>query len=124
MKKKKLKKLKKLRKQQALLSNDKMWSLVAAGSAMMVGMAVKALLNKSWKAVTKQNPPLNPASRDTSWKEAIAWTVASSVAIGVAELIARRGADTLWQKTLGEKPAKRNVSCYDISTRLEHIHRE
>lgn len=97
-------------KNKKLLSNEELWSLVAAGSTMLVGMAVRAALNKSWKAVTKNNPPLNPASADTSWKEALAWTVASSIAVGLGQLLARRGADTLWNQISGGKPGKRNAT--------------
>lgn len=103
-----MKKKKKLQKQ--LISNEEIWSLVAAGSAMLAGAAVKSLLNKSWKRVTKTNPPLNPASADTSWKEALLWTVASSVAVGLAQLVARRGADALWFQASGRKPGKRNAT--------------
>lgn len=103
-------KKKKLKKQKQILSNEEVWGLVAAGSAMLAGIVVRSFLNRSWKAITKQNPPLNPAARNTSWKEAIVWTVASGVAVSVAELIARRGADALWTKVAGQKPEKQNAT--------------
>src|SRR4028119_850772 len=105
-KKKKNKKL--LKKQKKLLKKDEIWGLVAAGSAMLAGMAIRSLLNRSWKAIIKKDPPLDPGARDTSWKEALAWTIASSVAVGVAQVIARRGAETIWEQTVGESPVKEN----------------
>jgi hypothetical protein len=75
---------------------------------MLAGIAIRSLLNRSWKAVTKKDPPLDPGSQDTSWKEALAWTIASSVAVGVAQVIARKGAETIWHQTLGEKPVREN----------------
>jgi hypothetical protein len=105
---------KKKKKKKELLSNEEIWSLVAAGSATLAGIAVRSLLNKSWKTVTKNDPPLNPASADTSWKEAIAWTVATSVAVGLAQLLARRGADKLWHQASGQKPGKRNATLLNL----------
>jgi hypothetical protein len=101
---------KKKKKKKHKLSNDELWSMMAAGSATLAGAAVRSLLNKSWKTVMKNDPPLNPASADTSWKEAIAWTVASSVAVGLAQLLARRGADALLQQASGYKPDKQNAT--------------
>jgi hypothetical protein len=101
---------KKKKKKKGKLSEKDLWKLVAAGSATLAGTAVRSLLNKSWKVVMKNDPPLNPASADTSWKEAIAWTVASSVAVGLAQLLARRGADALLYQTSEGKPGKRNAT--------------
>lgn len=100
----------KKKKRNAHITNEELWSLAAAGSAMLVGMAIRAALNKSWKVVTKNDPPLNPASGDTSWKEAIVWTVTTSVAVGLGQLLARKGTDTLWHQISGNKPGKGNAT--------------
>ncbi|QHT69611.1 DUF4235 domain-containing protein [Rhodocytophaga rosea] len=101
---------KKKKKKKHKLSSEELLGMVAASSATLAGTAVRSLLNKSWKKVMKNDPPLNPASPDTSWKEAIAWTVASSVAVGLAQLLARRGADAFLQQASGYKPGKRNAT--------------
>lgn len=41
---------------------------------------------------------------DTGWGEAIAWTAATGVAIGVARLVAARAAAADWQRATGELP--------------------
>jgi hypothetical protein len=94
----------------SLFSNQDVYKLALAGSTVVVGTAVKSLLNTSWKTVAKRNPPLNPASADTSWKEALLWTIVSSAAIGVAQLLARRGADALFHKANGNVIVDRNAT--------------
>jgi hypothetical protein len=94
----------------SLFSNQDVYKLAVAGSTVIVGAAVKSLLNTSWKTVAKKNPPLNPAAVDTSWKEAILWTIVSSAAIGLAQLLARRGADALFHKANRHVGVNRNAT--------------
>lgn len=94
----------------SLFSNQDVYKLAVAGSAVVVGAAIKSLLNTSWKSVAKKNPPLNPAAADTTWKEAIVWTIVSSAAIGLAQLLARRGADALFHKANGNTVVNRNAT--------------
>lgn len=94
----------------SLFANQDIYKLALAGSTVVVGAAVKSLLNTSWKTVAKKSPPLNPAAADTSWKEAILWTIVSSAAIGVAQLLARRGADALFHKANGNVGVNRNAT--------------
>lgn len=93
-----------------LFTKDNAWKVVAAGSALLAGAVVRSVLNSSWKAVTKNDPPLNPASAETTWREALVWTVASSVAIGLVQLVARRGADAAWRTAIGERPPQPNAT--------------
>jgi hypothetical protein len=53
---------------------------------------------------------MNPAAADTSWKEAIMWTIISSAAIGLAQLLARRGADALFHQVNGQVGVNRNAT--------------
>ncbi|MFZ0390508.1 MAG: DUF4235 domain-containing protein [Calditrichia bacterium] len=87
-----------------LISEKKMWQLVGAGSALLAGMAVKKVLGAGWQKVMDEEPPKNPASRSTSWGDAVLWTAATGVVIGVAKMLARRGAVTGWEKATGEAP--------------------
>jgi hypothetical protein len=94
----------------SLISNQDIYKLALAGSTMVVGTAVKSLLNTSWKSFAKKDPPLNPAAAETSWKEAIMWTIVSSAAIGLAQLVARRGADALFHKANKNVAVNRNAT--------------
>jgi len=54
--------------------------------------------------VQREEPPENPASRRVGWGPALAWTVATSVAVGVGQLVAERGAAAGWRRARGRYP--------------------
>ncbi len=54
--------------------------------------------------MTNEDPPENPESHTTEWDDAILWTVASSLVVGVLRLVAKRGAAALWDTTFDESP--------------------
>lgn len=80
------------------------WKVLVA--AMGIGAAIFARqgMTTLWKAVIKTDPPDNPADPDTSWPEALGWTVATGVGVGVFRLLANRGAAAGWTKAVGELP--------------------
>jgi hypothetical protein len=80
------------------------WKLAATGAAIIAGIAVRNVLMSTWRAVMKQEPPNNPADPATSWGEAVAWTAATGLAVGVARMVASRGAAAGWQKATGKLP--------------------
>jgi hypothetical protein len=89
----------------AIINKELQYKLLTAGAALAAGALVKVLLNSSWKAIRKSEPPQNPDSPETSWNDAISWTIASSVAVGLAGLIARRGAAQFFERPFGgEEP--------------------
>ena len=86
------------------ISEDYMWKAVAAGSTVLAAMAMRSALKLAWKAVKKEEPPENPASPDTAWGEALVFTAAMGLAVGIARLIAERGAAEGWRKYYGALP--------------------
>lgn len=80
------------------------WMLVAAGAALLGGMAVRQVLNQTWKLAMHDDPPIDPTSREVAWREAILWTVASGAVVGLGRLVARRGAAAGWERFMGESP--------------------
>jgi hypothetical protein len=80
------------------------WKIAAAGAGVVAGLAVKKALVLAWKAARDEEPPLNPADPSTGWGEAVAWTVAMASGMGVAKLVAVRGAAAGWQKATGTMP--------------------
>jgi hypothetical protein len=89
------------------LSRKAMWALVGAGSAMLASTIVEQSLDAGWSAVRRDKPPRDPSMPGFSWPVALVWTVASAVAVGVAQLAARRGAAAGWKKATGRKPPRR-----------------
>lgn len=80
------------------------WLAIGLGSAYVASYAVRNLLRAGWRTFADDDPPLNPASIDTDWNEALTWTVLTGVAAGVTRLVARRGAAATWRSVTGTYP--------------------
>jgi hypothetical protein len=80
------------------------WKLAATGAAVVASIAVRNVLMAVWRSITKTEPPNNPADPATSWGEAIAWTAATGLVIGVARMVASRGAAAGWRRATGSLP--------------------
>lgn len=82
------------------------WKIVSTGSGLIVGIAVRRVINWAWGALSRSDhePPLNPADRQITWSEAIAWAAAAGAGVGVARLISSRLAATGWELATGETP--------------------
>jgi hypothetical protein len=86
------------------MRNRTVWLAVAAGAAMVGETVVRQGLNQAWKLATHEDPPEDASSWDVEWREAIAWTVATGVIVGLGRLLARRGAAAGWQRFVGHSP--------------------
>jgi len=80
--------------------------LVGAGSAMVAGAAMSGLIEGGWRAVRREEPPIDPESAATSWGKAVAWTALTGVLVSVAQLAARRGAAAGWKRVTGRRPPR------------------
>ncbi|MBW3543592.1 MAG: DUF4235 domain-containing protein [Planctomycetes bacterium] len=82
------------------------WKALGTGAAVMAGVGARSALKAGWTAVTDDDPPLNPADSDTAWSQALMWTVAAGVTVGLARLLARRGAAEGWRAWTGSYPGR------------------
>ena len=82
------------------------YNLLAAGAAILAARIVRSGLEKGWERINKDVAPENPADPETSWKEAIVWSVATGVAVGVARMLAQRGAAAGWSRVMGYNPTR------------------
>jgi hypothetical protein len=90
----------------AATAHDHAWK-VAAGLAAAVGAAVaRNLAGRGWRAATGREPPRNPASSDTTWRDALVWAGVLGLAAGLARTLARRGAAEAWRYVDGSYPAE------------------
>jgi hypothetical protein len=80
------------------------WRIVGSLSGVVAGVVARQVLLATWRAARGSEPPANPAAAHTSWGEALAWSVASGVAFGVARLVGVRGAAEAWRAATGEYP--------------------
>ncbi len=82
------------------------WMLVGAGSAMAAGAAMSGLIEGGWRAVRREEPPIDPESSTTSLGKTLAWTALTGVLVSVAQLAARRGAAAGWKRVTGRRPPR------------------
>lgn len=80
------------------------WRIFGGLSAVLAGLAARKLLATVWTKVTGRTPPMNPASPDTTWPEAVGWAALSGVVMGVARLVATRKAAATWARRSGSLP--------------------
>lgn len=86
------------------------WRVVGAGAGVGATFLARRGLEQLWRSTLGQDPPSNPASPETTWGEALAWAVASGVALAVIRLVAQRGAAEAWRALTGEYPEELEAS--------------
>ncbi|MGH3368251.1 MAG: DUF4235 domain-containing protein [Nocardioidaceae bacterium] len=84
---------------------SKTWKILGTVSAISAGIAVKKLLEISWKAATGHPPPSNPEHPDVEWHEALMFALASGAAVGLARMLTARKAAEYYRKSTGHLPA-------------------
>jgi len=80
------------------------WKLAGLAAAIPAGILARKVLDATWKKTVNDNPPANPAAPGTTWPEALAWSAASGIAVGVFRMIAQRGAVATWRTFTGSTP--------------------
>jgi hypothetical protein len=82
------------------------WKVVSTVSGLLAGVITRQLLTLAWRRVGPSDlePPLNPADRRVGWGEAITWSVAAAVGVGVARVVSDRMAASAWELATGEPP--------------------
>jgi hypothetical protein len=80
------------------------WKLVAMVAGAASAAVTRRALRGAWRGVKGGDPPVNPASRATTWREALTWAIASGVAVAVTRLVTQRGAAAAWRKRTGSNP--------------------
>jgi hypothetical protein len=87
-----------------ILDDRRTWTLVAAGSAALVGIVSRQALRRGWSVWRREPPPDNPAAPDVSWQDAMLWACATGLVVGVGRVLARRGAAAGWRMLTGRRP--------------------
>lgn len=86
------------------------WRVVGTLAGVAAGSATRKLMRTTWQRTKGSDPPTNPAASGVTWADAIGWTLASAVALGLARLIAQRGAAEAWRAATGAYPDVDEVS--------------
>ena len=61
--------------------------------------------NQGWKMARREAPPLNPASRKTSWKTALTFAAITGAVGAVAGVASRRAMAAAWRAKVGRLPS-------------------
>jgi hypothetical protein len=83
---------------------DLLWKLVGAGAALAAAAATRAVVRGLWRSAKNAEPPEDPASPAVSWGDALAWAALTGVAVGVAEMVAKRVTASGWEQATGGLP--------------------
>jgi hypothetical protein len=87
-------------------ANEKLlWKVAGGVTAAAAAVEAKKAVDLAWRAVSGgKEPPANPEDPETTWGEAVAWALLSGTAIGLARLLAQRGAAKMWKRRTGSLP--------------------
>lgn len=88
------------------LNKRQRWAIVTGLAGAAGATVAEHLLSSGWRSVARRDPPDDPTADDVSWTSAIVWTAAAGIAIGLTQLIAKRGAAVAWTHATGRKPPK------------------
>ena len=78
------------------------YQALSAVAGIIAAAAARKVISALWRGDT--DTPLNPADRRVSWREALAWALATAAGAAVARLVALRGAAATWEFATGETP--------------------
>lgn len=93
-----------VRVQVATTTERTVWRVGATVAAIGAGIVMRRVLVALWTRLRHANPPSNPAAPSTTWPEALGWSLATGAAVGVARLLATRGAAAGWRAATGVLP--------------------
>ncbi len=85
-------------------SKELLWKAVGTAAGIAAAALTRNVLTSEWQRRRGSDPPANPESPSTGWGEALVWAALTGVAIGVARMVAARGAAAGWRRALGELP--------------------
>lgn len=77
-------------------TEERQWQVVSVGSAVVAAVLVRGAIRAGWRLTRDDTPPLNPLRKDGTWGDAVLFSLATGLTVGVARLGARAVAATLW----------------------------
>jgi uncharacterized protein DUF4235 len=87
-----------------MASGSRLYTVMGLVSTLGATMVARKVMTATWKLSTGKQPPTNPEHPDVSMGEAVAWAVASGVAVGLARMLAGRKAADYYRRSTGHLP--------------------
>ena len=88
------------------LTERQKWLVVASAASAVAAPIAERVLTDIWRHATGDEPPVDLTGSDISWTEVFAWTAASAVVVGLAQVAARRSAALAWHRMTGSRPPR------------------
>ena len=76
---------------------DKTEAGIAFVAALGAGYVARELLRHGWQVATKEEPPMNPASHEVRWKDALLWGAVSGAVAGIVRIASRRASSATYR---------------------------
>jgi hypothetical protein len=80
------------------LTHEQKWRFVSLGSAVLAAVVVRGGIKALWKATRDDEPPVNPMKQDSTWTDALLFSLATGLSVGLARLGARAIAASTWER--------------------------
>jgi hypothetical protein len=87
-----------------MASGSKLYTVMGLAATLGATILARKAMTATWKLSTGKQPPANPEHPDVSMGEAVAWAVASGVAVGLARMLAGRKAADYYRRSTGHLP--------------------
>lgn len=85
------------------------YRMIETTFAVTTAFAVRRALKATWQRSRGAAPPEDPKSPDTAWKDAVGWAAASAAGVTIGQLVARRGAELVYEALTGQEPPHRRT---------------
>lgn len=90
--------------EERLNPQETLWKILVALAGVAAAATARNALVGGWKKRRGYDPPANPADPNTEWGEAVTWALLTGALVGLARLLAARGAAEGWRKATGAYP--------------------
>lgn len=87
-----------------MLREDQLLALTTLAAAGAATMMVTQLTDRGWRMAFGAKPPDNPAAPEVSWGEALLYSAATGLLIGLGRVVAKRIATEGLRNQLGHRP--------------------
>lgn len=74
-----------------VVTQDNAWTLVTLVAVVAGAILGRKLLKGGWRAITGEEPPLNPDAEEVTWHSALGWAVVSGALVGLVRTLSRKG---------------------------------